>query len=1020
MKNIQFREGTLFLSIAFCLMTTASSFSQAPQGLNYQAVARSGTGEILESRNINLRFSITDAQEGPVLYQETQSATTNQFGLFTLNVGKGTPMSGEFSSIPWASVNAWLQVEMDPSGGTAFVNMGTSQLLSVPYSLFAESGNEGPAGPQGIQGETGAMGPQGLSGATGATGPQGSQGQSGATGPQGPQGQTGSTGATGPQGPAGLLINGDAPGNTPYWKGSEWEVNSSNIYNNGENVGIGTSTPDTRLEVNGQVKVTGGNPGTGKVLTSDAEGLATWQTPESGMGGNGTTNFISKFTSSNTIGNSLLFDDGINIGINNTSPEGKLHIKGSADTSQLIIDAHSTQSTSNPLIKLRDSNGNNLLWIHSDYFTNCFVGNAAGSQNNWIDGGQGNTFIGSAAGYSNTTGAKNTPIGASSLFQNTTGNNNTSLGVGALFINTIGSENTAIGSNTLWQNSTASKNVAIGYSALSEQSFDNGGAEWESGNVAIGYNALTSNQPTSNLDGIYNTAVGTYTLRSNTTGLYNTSIGAFAMYSNTTGYNNVSIGSRSLYFNTQGVNNTAIGPYTLYSNTTGIENTASGWNALYSNTTAGLNTAIGSGALSSQSFSNGGTSWISNNVAVGSYALFLNDPTSPSNGINNTAIGVSALRANSTGYQNTAMGTDALRYNNTGNFNTATGTNVLTSNTIGSHNTASGNQALSSNTSAGQNIAIGSFALEDQSFSNNNTAWVSGNVAIGYNALNSNQPTTTLNGISNTAVGNLSMRSNTTGAENTATGFNALRNNITGFDNTANGYNALFSSTEGSNNTATGNLALSNNILGSNNTAIGGNANTTSGNLSFATAIGAGAMVNADNKVRIGNSSITVIEGQVAYSWPSDGRFKENIQEDVKGLDFILKLKPVSYNFNRLKYAQHIREQITPDRENNLVNQSNHRSVGFIAQDVEKIIQQTGFTSFEGVHAPTNATDNYSLGYAEFVVPLVKAVQELSEKNEQLAISNEQFKSEVESMKAEHGKLTQRMEILEALVKVNE
>jgi hypothetical protein len=98
----------------------------------------------------------------------------------------------------------------------------------------------------GPQGATGPQGPQGL---TGATGPQGLTGETGATGPAGPQGATGATGATGPQGPTGLLSNGSAAGNTPYWNGSNWVVNNSNIHNNGSGVGIGTTSPNASAKV---------------------------------------------------------------------------------------------------------------------------------------------------------------------------------------------------------------------------------------------------------------------------------------------------------------------------------------------------------------------------------------------------------------------------------------------------------------------------------------------------------------------------------------------------------------------------------------------------------------------------------------------------------------------------------------------------------------------------------------------------------------------------------------------------
>jgi hypothetical protein len=118
------------------------------------------------------------------------------------------------------------------------------------------AGATGPAGPVGLTGATGVAGPQGPAGATGATG---LQGPAGVAGPQGPAGATGLTGAVGPQGPqglAGLLASGSAVGNTPYWDGSQWVLNSANVFNNGSSVGIGTVSPSASaaLEVNSTTK----------------------------------------------------------------------------------------------------------------------------------------------------------------------------------------------------------------------------------------------------------------------------------------------------------------------------------------------------------------------------------------------------------------------------------------------------------------------------------------------------------------------------------------------------------------------------------------------------------------------------------------------------------------------------------------------------------------------------------------------------------------------------------------------
>ncbi|MEO5906919.1 MAG: hypothetical protein ABIQ11_09345, partial [Saprospiraceae bacterium] len=217
MKNLSLSFLMTCFMLACFLFISSSADAQAPQSMNYQAVARDNTGTILANQNVRMRFTITDGIEGAILYRESSPTTTNQFGLLTSSIGKGIPETGTFSSINWAVVNAWLHVDMDPAGGTDYVSMGASELLSVPYALYALSGNQGPAGPQGLQGEQGPAGPAGLQGETGATGPQGLPGE------QGPQGETG------PQGPSGILADGAAAGNTPYWDGTAWVLNSSNI-----------------------------------------------------------------------------------------------------------------------------------------------------------------------------------------------------------------------------------------------------------------------------------------------------------------------------------------------------------------------------------------------------------------------------------------------------------------------------------------------------------------------------------------------------------------------------------------------------------------------------------------------------------------------------------------------------------------------------------------------------------------------------------------------------------------------
>src|ERR1043165_8816940 len=157
MKNYR-----LFIFAALLLLSTTGLFAQAPQAFKYQGIARDASGNPMASASLSVRATIHDVSAtGTILYQETQSTTTNTFGLMTLNNGTGTPVTGTFSGITWGSGDKWMEVEVD--FGSGYLPMGTAQLLSVPYALYAASGTAGPAGP------TGAMGATGADGATGPT-----------------------------------------------------------------------------------------------------------------------------------------------------------------------------------------------------------------------------------------------------------------------------------------------------------------------------------------------------------------------------------------------------------------------------------------------------------------------------------------------------------------------------------------------------------------------------------------------------------------------------------------------------------------------------------------------------------------------------------------------------------------------------------------------------------------------------------------------------------------------------------
>jgi hypothetical protein len=240
------------------------------------------------------------------------------------------------------------------------------------------------------------------------------------------------------------------------------------------------------------------------------------------------------------------------------------------------------------------------------------------------------------------------------------------------------------------------------------------------------------------------------------------------------------------------------------------------------------------------------------------------------------------------------------------------------------------------------------------------------------------------------------MYNNSTGADNTANGFLALGGNTTGTWNVAVGANALVGNTTGVFNTGIGYQAFNINIDGNYNTAIGAFTTMTASNLENAIAIGFNTSVNASDKVRIGNSAITVIEGQVPFTTPSDGRFKYNIREDVGGLDFILQLRPVTYQFDVKRFDAQLHANQKDYKEDNRLQASYDRAAaihrsGFIAQEVEQAAIKTGY-DFSGIIKPQTSNDHYSLSYESFVVPIIKAMQEqqalikkLQEENKQQA-----------------------------------
>ncbi|MES2284465.1 MAG: hypothetical protein V4547_02170 [Bacteroidota bacterium] len=306
------------------------SFAQVPpEGINYQAVARDNSGKALSNLAIKVQFIIKDLTvNGPVIFQEQHIDSTNLYGLFTLKIGMGLQLSSNpFSAINWASGDKFLEVKIDTLGGNNFISMGMTQMMSVPYALYAKTAGGG------SMGTTGATGITGSSGVTGATGSTGS------TGATGSSGLTGSTGATGADLGTHWSLTGNSIAGTDFIgttndQGVVFKTNGTEKMRilSGGNVSIGTDTAQCLLHLTSispricftdtNLPLSAANPNW--IIRGQEDGFFKIQN---------TPNFT-------TITNRVLIDANGNVGIGPTAPLAKFHINNDfvgSDSSFVVL-----------------------------------------------------------------------------------------------------------------------------------------------------------------------------------------------------------------------------------------------------------------------------------------------------------------------------------------------------------------------------------------------------------------------------------------------------------------------------------------------------------------------------------------------------------------------------------------------------------------------------------------------------------------------------------------------------------
>jgi hypothetical protein len=614
---------TRISALVITLLIAISAFSQTPQAFKYQTVVRDVAGDLIQDQNVSFRMSVWDMDEFGVAnleYQETHSATTNQLGLVNFNIGGGNVVSGAFTGIEWGINSKVLEVELDPSGGSSYTTMGYTQLLSVPYSLYAES-----------------------------------------------------------TGDIDEIVNfaGDTKINMPFNDKSirfiSQDIEFMRMTSAGY-LGIGTTTPNEELEIHGSIRMQDGSQGPGKIMVSDGMGTASWTDPSilgdsgwtvsgnsmyssvSGNVGIGTSYPGAKLAVAGHIwqtglGNSVFIGQyaGENDDLSDNRNVFIGHGAGKDNTTgnnNVAIGFGSLEENTEGVYNIAIGSG--PLYNNTSGFGNIALGFDALSANT---SGDYNYAVGEYALQNNTSGEFNIATGTWALVQNTVGDNNIGMGNHSLTENITGNNNIAVGKYTLSNNTTGYSNVAIGARALNNNTT-------KSNLVAIGDSALYHNGEgaTWEYEGERNTAIGSKALYSNTTGNGNTANGYQALYNNIDGQNNTAIGSRSLYSNTTGYYNTSLGSDALNSNTTGGSSTAIGKNALKYSTTGSNNAAIGMNAMVYNSTG-------SSNVGIGTGALYRNQ-----GGDDNIAIGGGSL-FNNEGDQNSAFGREAGYSNTNGNNN---------------------------------------------------------------------------------------------------------------------------------------------------------------------------------------------------------------------------------------------------------------------------------------------------------------------------------------------------------------
>lgn len=461
-----------FLISIICLVICSATFAQTPQSFQYQAVVRDAGGAAIVNHAVLFRISIiSGTTTGTVEYIETHNTTTNSYGVVTLSIGSGTIVSGVFSNIAWSSAPHFMKVEADPNGG-GYIDMGTSQLLGVPYAMYAEeAGNAGdtlwglfgnniynknngnvgvgtntPSGRMVIQGSSTAAPTDPLFEIKNAIGQQimvvyNDSVHFFITDAANPSNRGGFavSGRSNAKGPTNDYLK-VRPDSTRIWTGDT--VTGFGVKN------IGTTSKTSYLQLTPKNYFIGHEAGKSITLLGEYNSFIGYQSGYKNTIGD--KNYFIGYRSgyNNVSGFSNVFM-GDSTGFNNSSGNKNIFIGNQAGISNI-------SGYSNIFIGQQSGFSNNTG------FYNIFIGTEAGTDN--LDGFH-NAFVGYQCGFQNTSGWGNSFYGGFAGYDNLSGNENVFIGISSGVNNTDGDQNVYVGKEAAHDNSNGSRNVFLGYRA---------------------------------------------------------------------------------------------------------------------------------------------------------------------------------------------------------------------------------------------------------------------------------------------------------------------------------------------------------------------------------------------------------------------------------------------------------------------------------------------------------------------------------------------------------------------------